>query len=189
MCRFSFIDKSGKIITRQRFDDAKNFSEGLAAVQVGGKWGFINKSGQMVISPQFEEERPSWLTGMVGSFSDGLALVKINEHWGYIDKTGNFAIPPQFRTAGDFSDGLAPVGEWDEEKRDYTNYYFINKKGKQAFRGKFALASHFFKGLAHVKLIEAPQTKNNHYRYGKFAYIDTKGKVLFSYEINSDDVD
>ena len=31
------------------------FSEGLAAVQVGAVWGFINAMGDMVTDPQFVE--------------------------------------------------------------------------------------------------------------------------------------
>lgn len=30
-----------------------DFSEGLAAVKLGGKWGFINQKGTFMIKPQF----------------------------------------------------------------------------------------------------------------------------------------
>ena len=32
-----------------QFDEATDFSEGLAAVKIGGKWGFVDKSGKFVI--------------------------------------------------------------------------------------------------------------------------------------------
>ena len=66
------------------------FSEGLAAVKINGKWGFIDKSGQMVIQPQFATNyfsKPSY-------FSGGLALVWAGEKWGYIDMTGKYVWGP-----------------------------------------------------------------------------------------------
>lgn len=177
MCKFTFVDKQGRIITSRRFERAMDFSEGLAAVQVDGKWGFINKQGQIIISPQFDGAK---------SFSDGLALIKQNELWGYINKSGNIVIPPQFARAEDFSDGLAPVGKWNEQTSEYENYFYINKDGKQAFKGIFAEASHFFKGLAHVKLM-GEKSADRFYLNGKFAYINTTGKVVFRYEVSGQD--
>ena len=53
--------------------------DGMAAIKVGKKWGFIDANGNMVIPPQFEE---------VNSFSEGSAEVKSNGQWVHIDKTG-----------------------------------------------------------------------------------------------------
>ncbi len=178
-CKYSFIDKTGKLITSRKFERVKNFSEGLAAVQIGSKWGFINKQGKIVISPQFGDGSYFY---EIGSFSDGLARFKQNKLWGYIDKQGNVIIPPKFEDADDFSDGLAPIGEWNEENSEYENYIFINKKGEQAFKGKFQLASHFFKGLAHVKLFQKNKDEDAEDWEGKYAYINTKGEFVFEYE-------
>src|SRR5713226_1229897 len=82
---WTFIDKTGKEITEQRFKPEKgrlvattDFSEGLAGVSVGGKWGYIDKTGKIVIQPQFDK---------ANQFSEGLAAVFIGCQWGYIDKT------------------------------------------------------------------------------------------------------
>ena len=54
------------------------FSNGLAGVKVGDKWGYIDKSGNFVINPQFDR---------VSQFApNGLAYVKSGELYGYIDK-------------------------------------------------------------------------------------------------------
>ena len=64
------------------------------------KCGFIDKSGKVVIEPQFDD---------VGAFIEGLAWVKKDGKWGFIDKSGKVVIEPQFDGAGDFSEGLAWV--------------------------------------------------------------------------------
>ncbi|MEO0020342.1 MAG: WG repeat-containing protein [candidate division WOR-3 bacterium] len=73
---------------------------GLFPVKVKDKWGYIDKTGNLVINPQFDD---AW------SFSEGLAVVQIGDKLGYIDKTGNLVISPQFAFASAFSEGLAAV--------------------------------------------------------------------------------
>lgn len=41
-------------LTDAIFDDARNFNEGLAAVKQGGKWGFINQQGIVVIPVKYD---------------------------------------------------------------------------------------------------------------------------------------
>ena len=81
------------------------FSEGLAPVLSFNKLGFIDKTGKVVIAPEFRE---------TSGFSEGLAAVKIigsdgQYTWGYIDRTGAFVITPQFKNARPFAGGLAHV--------------------------------------------------------------------------------
>lgn len=49
------------------YEDARTFSEGLAAVKRGDKWGYINESGKVVIDFQYDRAY---------SFSEGKALVE-----------------------------------------------------------------------------------------------------------------
>jgi hypothetical protein len=63
------------------------FSEGLARVSLGDRFGFINKSGEIAIECKYEDAK---------DFSYGLAAVKINGLWGFIDPEGNLVIEPQF---------------------------------------------------------------------------------------------
>jgi hypothetical protein len=54
-------------------------------VKTGDKWGYIDKTGQMVIPPKF--------SGALG-FTEGLAAVVTGDKWGYIDKTGKYVWAP-----------------------------------------------------------------------------------------------
>lgn len=67
------------------YDDASSFSEGLAAVKVNGKWGFINPFGEVVIPAQFDS---------VMRFDNGLAQVTAGTSRGYINKTGKYVQAP-----------------------------------------------------------------------------------------------
>lgn len=157
-CRFTYINKGGTVVTKERFDRGRDFSEGLAPVKVGKLWGFIDRAGAMVIAPKFEDAEP---------FSSGLSRISVGGTYGYADKSGEVLISPQFKEAESFSAGVAVVG--DKTGR----YWYIDTQGKRSFAGEFALASPFFKGLAHVKLLaRGPETH---------AYIDTNGREVFRY--------
>jgi hypothetical protein len=69
-------------------------------VKAGGKYGFINNTGKLVVQPQFDD---------AGKFDDGLAPVSLGGKWGYVDRDGKLAVPPQFELADPFSDDLALV--------------------------------------------------------------------------------
>ncbi len=64
--------------------------------------GYIDKTGKVVIKPQFDGDSAR-------DFYEDLAAVKIGGKWGYIDKTGKVVIKPQFDDAVYFQEGLAGV--------------------------------------------------------------------------------
>ena len=44
--KWGFINERQEWVIQPRFDDAKEFQGGKAAVRQSGKWGFINKRGE-----------------------------------------------------------------------------------------------------------------------------------------------
>lgn len=64
------------------------------------QWGYMDRQGQVVIAPQYEE---------AGDFHEGLARIKLNGKYGYVAPDGKVVIPPTFLAAGDFAEGLAPI--------------------------------------------------------------------------------
>lgn len=82
--KYGFINIHGQFVIPPSFTAARAFSEGLAAVYVGGESYLESFNGSQYI----EHERGKW---------------------GYIDRTGAIVIPPQFGSAAPFSEGLALV--------------------------------------------------------------------------------
>lgn len=91
------------VITPQYERAAKEFSEGLAAVEVGGKVGFIDRSNRFIIPPVFEP-----MDDLAG-FRFGLAAVKKDGKYGFIDKSGTFIFPPEYDEAENFGDDCLAV--------------------------------------------------------------------------------
>ncbi|MBI4751767.1 MAG: WG repeat-containing protein [Acidobacteria bacterium] len=91
----------------------------LFRVSIDGYTGFIDRTGKLVIPPQFGPRTEG--------FSEGLCAVEVlppgglsepelyysseltGKKFGYIDLTGKMVIPPQFDDAHPFSDGVAIV--------------------------------------------------------------------------------
>jgi hypothetical protein len=76
-----YIDKTGKIVIEPQFDEANDFSDGMARVKQYGKYTFIDKTGKIITDPVFDD---------AGDFSGGLARITIGMRWGYIDKQGRY---------------------------------------------------------------------------------------------------
>ncbi len=62
-----------------KYDDAGSFFEGLAAVQLDGKWGFIDKTGNQAVPCKYD---------LAEYFSECLSRVYLNGKYGFIDSTG-----------------------------------------------------------------------------------------------------
>ena len=65
----------------EKYDQLGLFSEGLAAVYKGEKWGYINTKGEEVIPTTIDAQ-------CVGRFSEGLAFVLTYDGFNVIDKEG-----------------------------------------------------------------------------------------------------
>jgi len=194
-----YIDRTGKLIVNPQYDQASDFSEGLALVCVGPcdqdhwqgvrytkgletekleqtfKYGYIDETGKMVINPMFESAE---------KFSEGLAGVCVGHgcyyslpsdkpkeegKWGFIDKTGAIVILPQFKSVSTFHEGLAAVSVGDK-------WGYIDKTGKFVINPQYDSANDFEQGVAWVSLKVAGTDSTLDYQYG---YIDRNGKYIW----------
>jgi hypothetical protein len=88
----------GGVSQRSAITEICPFKDGLARVQTGYKWGFVDAAGKLAIAPQFDA---------VGDFSEGHAAAKRDEKWGLIDKQGKWVVEPAMEEIGPLTSGLA----------------------------------------------------------------------------------
>lgn len=176
-----------KPLNNAKYDNAGDFSEGLAPVRINDKWGFIDRTGKMVIAPQFNP----WQEQFNAYFSEGLVAINLTSakvqgkegndargtRWGFADKTGKIVIPAKFE--GDyyapphFSDGLAVIGGTFIGTTIATfgvhnKFGYIDKTGTLVIPQKYDEAYDFFEGMASVRIGE------------KYGFIDKTGKLVIA---------
>ncbi len=195
---WSYINRQGTKINRNLYDDAYNFQEGVAVVKHAGKFGMINKQGNVIVPLEYPVLRP---------MSNGLALFcEINAFgdslYGYLNKAGEVVIKPQYSAATSFApNGLAgackaglncgyidkqgyiaikfqykSVGPFKGEKAEVTkgsSKIFIDRTGTEVkVPPKFQIKENVFKeGLAVTENLET----------GKFGYKDKQGKIVIDH--------
>jgi len=124
--KYGFKDEDGIVLVSAIYEDAGDFSEGLAFVQKNGKLGYIDKSGALVLPFEYD---------FAGVFSEGLAYAQKNGKLGYIDKSGAEVLPFEYDFAWDFREGLAEVkknGEWCYVDKKGNRY---NEENAEKYKG------------------------------------------------------
>lgn len=105
--QFSFFDADGTRLGGGEYSVTTEgylpVSDGLLAVTVGEKTGFVDRTGTMVIPAEFNFAWP---------FEGGVAAAEKDGQFGYIDKTGKFVItlPEGYDDLGSFDGDVAVVG-------------------------------------------------------------------------------
>lgn len=116
------VDTKG-VLQGARFMYQPYFNEGLASFIKDGRYGYMDKTGAVVLKPIYKNAM---------SFSQGLAPVLFADSglWGYINKKGEVVIKAAYVSAGGFSEGLAVVsmGKNSYDKDNVTGV--IDKTGK-----------------------------------------------------------
>lgn len=112
------------------------FREGMGRICRDGRYGFVNRRGEVCIPCQYEE---------AGDFSEGLTAVRKKGKVGYVDRAGKVVVPFRYDHAGPFSEGRAMV-----EANEKAGY--IDKKGRMVIEPRFFEAHPFKNGLAKVSM-------------------------------------
>ena len=100
--KYHIFDIDGKVKGDEGFDEAKAFvSDEPTAIKKDGKWGFVNKKGEVELMTEYSDIKP---------FSNGFAAVCDGKKWGYINKNNTVVIDFEFNEAGSFNNsGIAAV--------------------------------------------------------------------------------
>lgn len=115
---FGYIDYKGKLVIPLIYEDATEFSEGLAFVKNKEIRGFIDTNNNLVIK----------LENAAGNqFKEGLAIINNRQFYlGFINKKGEIVVPLEYEVLEPFSEGLAFAIKGDKVG-------FLNKKGEFEF--------------------------------------------------------
>lgn len=185
-------------------EELREFSENLIAVKLNGKWGYMDKKGNIVIDCLYDSAT---------EFSEGLVAVEKDGKYGYINNKGDVVVDFKYRTANSFEFGYAVI-------RDGSYYGVIDKEGNEIiapnkYMANIIVVSYglFFvdgaytgennggydiidknenviidsiadSGKCSDGLIAVKQIANgdaNPMKNGKWAYIDEKGNIVIDY--------
>lgn len=133
-----FLREDGSFISSKVYENMDSYSEGLAPVELNGKWGYVDYIENVKIEFDYYGAK---------SFSERLAPVQTNENfeypkWGYIDTDGNSVIEPTFISTDAFSEGLAAA------MKDGRGVGFIDENGDYIIEPMYAGSYPFEDGKA-----------------------------------------
>lgn len=193
------IRRTGKKILPCEFEEiAIEYPERLIGLKKGGKYGFYDLKGDLVIPFYFDK---------VGSFRYGLATAELNGKWGFIDVKGNWVIRPEYDQAYDFNnEGHARVARG--KRMGVINraggilipfsYTFIYPQSEGTFLVEDSLHYGFIDSTGAVmipltfekQVLHTTFTGFHHgvapgYRAGKAGLIDKKGKFVIPFDYES----
>lgn len=165
--KVGFIDRRGARVGEARWRNAHDFStEGVAWVQdpKGGLWGLIDRAGQIVVPPTYEDPGP---------FSEGLARVGRDRRYGFIDAAGTVVIPLVHRTVGTFHEGLVNVSTSEGGKQGV-----VDRTGQWIARERYDQISPYRNGVARVTECTAQKTTvlGPEQRVCEVFFLDREGK-------------
>ena len=132
------------------FDYVDDFKEGIAKVELDGRYNLINQEGQLVSKQWFD---------YIYNFKDGFALVELNDKRNLINQEGQLTSKQWFDYVGNFKDGFARVELNDK-------YNFINQEGQLISNQWYDGAGNFEDGFVCVEL------------NGKYNFINQEGQLI-----------
>lgn len=208
---YGFVDKDMKFVVPMKYDQADDFREGKAKVQLGDKWLCVDPNGcELEIGGRIRQDNYQ----EVGDYSEGMCRVstlklrfmdlayhsdydQIAGTWGFVNESGEEVIPPQYIYATDFENGIAIVakGKWTidpkwDNKYNQGRYWTeeelwgaIDKDGNEVIPFIFDEIKHFF-DRSDMFMVHYGGWKDGHW-----GVVDCKGNWLaeptfegFSYE-------
>lgn len=154
---YVITDNKGNIITKDSLLACGLYNNNLALVKnKNHKYGFINKSGDLVIPCVYE---------YAYDFSDEIATVKRKGMWGAINRRNEVVIPFKYFSLKKFTDGISICSNKESKSA------FINKKGK--------LTSKF---LSDLNIDDYKEKLGIVSLNGKFGVIENNGKIIVDYK-------
>lgn len=183
------------------------FAAGPEPVALGGKWGFADETGRIVLraiydnAGRFATEGLAVVTlagrrgfidrrgrftnpgdyGEIRNFQNGMAAVRRGDRWGAIDRRGRLAVPIRFGFLGPFArNGLAAATE-DAGPGPKARFGFVDRSGRFAIPPVYASTFGFVEPYAEVDRLAPPGLARVVTREAdgseRVGYIDRSGRL------------
>ena len=152
-----FMDSTGRIAIEPAYQEAREFSEGLAPVKKDDKWGYIDTSDRVRVDFKYDD---AW------GFSAGIAVVKVGDKWGCIDRRGQTVIQPSFDELADCREGVMSAKKGDK-------WGAIDTQGNEVIPFAYDEIGEFSEGLIRAEV------------NGRWGFLDHAGKTSIPFKYKS----
>ena len=88
------FNREGKVLFDNASISLRGFQDGMAAIKIGGKYGYINENGELLINPEYDS---------FNNFCNGYAVVKKDDKEGLINRQGDIIIDCKYNILIPFS--------------------------------------------------------------------------------------
>lgn len=201
--KYGFKDAQGNIIVQPKYDYVSKYEYGLVYVNIGKKYGYVNRQGKEVIPVIYNQV--SYRAG-----NKGMIWVYINDKYGFVDSTNKEIIPIKYQWLdSEFKNGIAKAklngkyGYIDIQGKEivplmYDNVESIQKNGEIVSfivqkDSKYVLIDKSNKSLIDIKCdwiiweseVSWIVVKSN----GKYGAFDYWGKKILEFEYDWIDSD
>ena len=193
---WSLSNMQGEILTKKKYEQMGDFSEGLAPVVLKGKYGYINTAGEEKIAVNMSYSSTP-LKEM--AFKDGRARTSYRGKYGMIDGTGRRLVPNLFDDITISTQWPVPVqkgGLWGYVSKGGVNiairctydavYPFVNERAIVVKKGMWGVINSSGKIVIPLEYSNIePLSSGRMYivaQSGKMGIVSAEGKVILPIE-------
>lgn len=193
--KYGLADEFGTI-SYPKYESVDTFDNShRARVQMGGKYGYLNLKGELIIPATYNQATPfyqheAWVqkntsfpcfltdgrgsflrevklkeVDSIGVFSEGFCWFKLNRKYGFLDTSGNVIVGNKFLQVQPYSNNLAAVKN--------SAWGFVNTNGKIVIPQQYTETTSFFQQRAGV------------FNGVSWGFINPQGKLLVKYTYDS----
>lgn len=164
---FGYINRDFQVKIKLNFEEAYNFSEGLARVNKNGVFGFIDTTGEFAIPPVFILATDFRNSRAFSGHGKDLNSTR----WALISPRGVKLTDHIFIEVNDFSEGVAAV-------RSGEKWHYIDLMGEKFNKTEYDFCSSYYDGLAFARIKDKKKKVTN-------GFIDLTGKFVIKLQHNT----
>lgn len=161
--KYGYYDAMGRERIMQKYDDAFDFNEGIAKVEIYGLQAFIDIYDIFVAQPAYSE---------IELFSDSLFVFKDDELIGLMDRLAKVVVPAKYDEIGPLHNGMA-IAAIDGE------VVYLNEFGEIIIQDDFQVYPNF---ISSGEFLDGQAIAMKDLKYGR---IDIKGNTVTSFKYDN----